>query len=195
MKRRDLLKRTAAAMGTAVVATRSVVTPAQQVSGPTGTAQGGRRFRAFIRTAGGASVREVRLHPLRDDMVVIRTEATQCCYTIVNQALGTGDVGGAGGTVAARILGHGGVGIVEAVGTTVKRVRPGDRVLVTNTPNCGECYDCLRGRGDICQMNPATGEPLIPIGDLDDGTPVHQHNNTGGFAELMITYDCTACPR
>jgi len=111
MKRRDLLKRTAAAMGTAVVATRSVVTPAQQVSGPTGTAQAGRRFRAFIRTAGGASVREVRLHPLRDDMVLIRTEATQCCYTIVNQALGTGAVGGAGGTVPARILGHGGVGV------------------------------------------------------------------------------------
>jgi S-(hydroxymethyl)glutathione dehydrogenase/alcohol dehydrogenase len=131
---------------------------------------------------------------LRDDMLVIRTEATQCCYTIVSQALGTGAVGGAGGGVAARILGHGGVGVVEAVGTAVKRVRPGDRVLVTNTPNCGQCYDCLRGRGDICQMNPSAGEPLVPIGELDDGTPVHQHNNTGGFAELMITYDWYCVP-
>jgi S-(hydroxymethyl)glutathione dehydrogenase/alcohol dehydrogenase len=134
------------------------------------------------------------MRALRDDMVAIRTEATQCCYTIVNQALGTGAVGGAGGAVPARILGHGGVGIVEAVGPAVRRVRPGDRVLVTNTPNCGECYDCLRGRGDICQMNPSAGEPLIPIGDLDDGTPVHQHNNTGGFAELMITYDWYCVP-
>ena len=48
--------------------------------------------------------------------------------------------------------------------------------------------DCLRGRGDMCQMNPAEGEPLLPIGELDDATPVHQHNNTGGFAELMITF-------
>jgi S-(hydroxymethyl)glutathione dehydrogenase/alcohol dehydrogenase len=193
MKRRDLLKQTAAAMGTAVVATGSVVTSAQQVTGAAQT-QVGRRFRAFIRTSNGASVRDVRMRPLRDDMLVIRTEATQCCYTIVNQALGSGAVGGAGGTVPARILGHGGVGIVEAVGQAVRRVRPGDRVLVTNTPHCGECYDCLRGRGDICQMNPSAGEPLIPIGDLDDGTPVYQHNNTGGFAEVMITYDWYCVP-
>ncbi len=132
--------------------------------------------------------------PLRDNMVVVRTEATQCCYTIVNQALGTGPVGGAGGAVAARILGHGGVGVVDAVGSAVSRVRPGDRVLITNTPNCGECYDCLRGRGDICQMNPSAGEPLVPIAELPDGTPVHQHNNTGGFAELMITYDWYCVP-
>ena len=193
MERRDLLKRTAATLGTAVVA-GAVPMPAQQESRPTLAAQAGRRFRAFIRTSAGASVREVRMRTLPGDMVVIRTEATQCCYTIVNQALGTGAVGGAGGTVPARILGHGGVGVVEAVGATVKRIRPGDRVLVTNTPNCGECYDCLRGRGDICQMNPSAGEALVAIGELDDGTAVHQHNNTGGFAELMITYDWYCVP-
>jgi S-(hydroxymethyl)glutathione dehydrogenase/alcohol dehydrogenase len=178
--------------GAAVAATGAAVTAAQTGTGA--STQTGRRFRAFIRTPAGAAVRDVRMSALRDNMVVIRTEATQCCYTIVNQALGTGPVGGAGGAVAARILGHGGVGVVDAVGTAVKRVRPGDRVLVTNTPNCGECYDCLRGRGDICQMNPSAGEPLVPIGELEDGTPVHQHNNTGGFAELMITYDWYCVP-
>jgi S-(hydroxymethyl)glutathione dehydrogenase/alcohol dehydrogenase len=193
MKRRDLLKQSAAAaLGGAAAAASAVSASAQQVV--PGRPAAPRRFRAFIRTDAGASVRDVRMLPLRDNMVAIRTEATQCCYTIVNQALGTGPAGGAGGAVAARILGHGGVGIVEAVGTTVTRVRPGDRVLVTNTPNCGECYDCLRRRGDLCQMNPANGEPLVPIGELEDGTPVHQHNNTGGFAELMITYDWYCVP-
>jgi len=43
-------------------------------------------------------------------------------------------------------------------------------------------------------MNPANGEPLVPIGELADGTPVHQHNNTGGFAELMITFDWYCVP-
>lgn len=193
MKRRDLLKRGAAALGSgAAVFAEQQVGIAQQPARPATVA--GRRFRAFIRTAAGASVQEVRLRALADNMVLIRTEATQCCYTIVNQALGTGPVGGAGGTVPARVLGHGGVGVVEAVGSTVTRVRAGDRVLVTNTPNCGECYDCLRGRGDICQMNPSAGEPLTPIGDLADGTPVHQHNNTGGFAEYMVTYDWYCVP-
>jgi S-(hydroxymethyl)glutathione dehydrogenase/alcohol dehydrogenase len=193
MKRRDLLKRGAAAMGGAAVAATGAAVAAAQ-TGPNASTQNGRRFRAFVRTPAGAAVRDVRMSALRENMVVIRTEATQCCYTIVNQALGAGPVGGAGGAVAARILGHGGVGVVDAVGPAVKRVRPGDRVLVTNTPNCGECYDCLRGRGDICQMNPSAGEPLVAIGELEDGTPVHQHNNTGGFAELMITYDWYCVP-
>jgi S-(hydroxymethyl)glutathione dehydrogenase/alcohol dehydrogenase len=193
MKRRDLLKRGAAAMGGAAVAATGAAVAAAQ-TGPNASTQNGRRFRAFVRTPAGAAVRDVRMSALRENMVVIRTEATQCCYTIVNQALGAGPAGGAGGAVAARILGHGGVGVVDAVGPAVKRVRPGDRVLVTNTPNCGECYDCLRGRGDICQMNPSAGEPLVAIGELEDGTPVHQHNNTGGFAELMITYDWYCVP-
>jgi len=190
MKRRDLLRRGAAA---AIGGAASAVGASAQQGGAR-VAPAPRRFRAYIRTDAGASVRDVRMLPLRDNMVAIRTEATQCCYTIVNQALGTGAAGGAGGAVAARILGHGGVGVVEAVGATVTRVRPGDRVLVTNTPNCGECYDCLRRRGDLCQMNPANGEPLVPIGELEDGMPVHQHNNTGGFAELMITYDWYCVP-
>lgn len=46
----------------------------------------------------------------------------------------------------------------------------------------------------MCQMNPAEGEPLLPIGELADGTPVHQHNNTGGFAEFMITFDWYCVP-
>ncbi len=195
MKRRDVLRQGAAALaGAASVAGGGNLAAAQAVAGSAAQTQAGRRFRAYIRTNAGGAVHDVRMLPLRDNMVVIRTEATQCCYSIVNQALGTGPAGGAGGGVAARILGHGGVGVIEAVGATVTRVRPGDRVLVTNTPNCGECYDCLRRRGDICQMNPSAGEPLVPIGELEDGTPVHQHNNTGGFAELMITYDWYCVP-
>jgi S-(hydroxymethyl)glutathione dehydrogenase/alcohol dehydrogenase len=193
LSRRGLI-REAISVGAGVLAAEGALS-AQQ-SAPPEQNLAGRKMRAFIRTAQGASVQDVKLLALREDMVAIRTEATQCCYTIVNQALGTGTngAGGAGGVVAARILGHGGVGVVEAVGRAVKRLQPGDRVLVTNTPNCGECYDCLRGRGDICQMNPSAGEPLVPIGELADGTPVHQHNNTGGFAELMITFDWYCVP-
>ena len=129
--RRDWLVKGAGSIG-AVTAGGALF--AQQAATPSGSAAAamkGRMMRAFVRKPQGASVETVKLSALRDDMIAIRTEATQCCYTIVNQALGSGDVGGggAGGAVAARILGHGGVGIVEAVGSTVTRVRPGDRVL------------------------------------------------------------------
>ena len=52
----------------------------------------------------------------------------------------------------ALIQGHGGVGVVEAVGPEVRRVQVGDRVCVSGTPQCGSCYHCLRGRADICQL-------------------------------------------
>jgi S-(hydroxymethyl)glutathione dehydrogenase/alcohol dehydrogenase len=122
------------------------------------------------------------LHP---DRVVIRTEATQVCYTIVNRVRSY---------TPPRIIGHGGVGIVEAIGENVRRVQVGDRVMVANTPHSGQCYTCLRGRGDGCQMLPGAGNPMLPIGTLPDNVEVVQHNNEGGFGELMIPYEWYCMP-
>jgi S-(hydroxymethyl)glutathione dehydrogenase/alcohol dehydrogenase len=88
------------------------------------------------------------------------------------------------------IQGHGGIGIVEAVGPEVRRVRPGDRVCVSGTPHCGACYRCLRGRSDMCQFLSAIGaDDLVAIADLDDGTPVYENSHIGGLAELMIAFE------
>src|SRR4051812_45584727 len=103
MKRRELLKQGVAAIGGAAAAATAGSSAAEaQTAAPRPPAAGGRRsFRAFVRTDAGASVQDVRMLPLRDNMVVVKTEATQCCYSIVNQALGTGPAGGAGGVVKA----------------------------------------------------------------------------------------------
>jgi len=86
------------------------------------------------------------------------------------------------------IQGHGGVGVVEAVGPEVRRVRVGDRVCVSGTPQCGSCYRCLRGRSDMCQFLSAIGaDDLIPIADMADGTPVFENSHIGGLAEKMVT--------
>jgi S-(hydroxymethyl)glutathione dehydrogenase/alcohol dehydrogenase len=86
------------------------------------------------------------------------------------------------------IQGHGGVGIVEAVGPQVRRVRVGDRVCVSGTPQCGSCYRCLRGRSDMCQFLSAIGaDDLVPIGDMDGGIPVFENSHIGGLAELIVT--------
>jgi S-(hydroxymethyl)glutathione dehydrogenase/alcohol dehydrogenase len=164
---------------------------AQQPAGApavlTGT-QAGRRFRAFLRTGNGVAVEEVTMGALEENRVLIRTEAAQCCYSITGQALG------ATPSPDNRILGHGGVGIVEAIGSKVRRVQVGDRVLVVNTPYCGQCYTCLQGRSDRCQMLPGAGNPLVPIGTMRGGLPVVQHNNEGGFAELMLPYEWYCVP-
>ncbi len=178
--RRSMLKAgTAAAVGGAAFVAQANRAAAQ----PTG-AQAGRKFRAFVAGPGGGSLQDLRMLPLEENRVVVRTEACQACYTITNQTV----------RQIPEIPGHGGVGIVEAVGSKVRRVQVGDRVIVANTPYCGQCYMCLRGRPDRCQMLPGAGNPFGPIAEMADGTKVVQHNNEGGFAELMIAYEWYCMP-
>ena len=49
-----------------------------------------------------------------------------------------------------RILGHEAVGTVEAVGSAVRTVQPGDRVLVSCISACGVCRFCREGRYGQC---------------------------------------------
>lgn len=48
-------------------------------------------------------------------------------------------------------MGHEFVGVVRDVGTGVKRIRPGDRVVCSSTTSCGECYYCRRGMASQCE--------------------------------------------
>lgn len=49
-----------------------------------------------------------------------------------------------------RIIGHEIVGVVEDVGENVKSLKRGDRVIVDQVVNCGHCYACRKGRGNVC---------------------------------------------
>jgi S-(hydroxymethyl)glutathione dehydrogenase/alcohol dehydrogenase len=184
----------------------------------TGTAQGqapgvvtAKRFRAWISRGEGpgrTTLQEAVLRPLTGRQVLVRTEATNLCYTLVPAVLGVvppplpaaqaAPVPGALAAPPSRrrtndmaiIQGHGGVGIVEAVGPEVRRVQVGDRVCVSGTPHCGSCYRCLRGRSDMCQFLSAIGpDDLVPIADLADGTPVYQNSHIGGLAEYMVPFE------
>ena len=47
-------------------------------------------------------------------------------------------------------VGHEMVGVVEAVGSQVKKLRPGDRVTVNVETFCGQCYFCRKGWVNNC---------------------------------------------
>ena len=64
-----------------------------------------------------------------------------------------------------RILGHEAVGTVEAIGTGVKNVKPGDRVLVSCITSCGTCRFCREGHYGLC-----LGGGGWILGHLIDGT-------------------------
>jgi S-(hydroxymethyl)glutathione dehydrogenase/alcohol dehydrogenase len=91
------------------------------------------------------------------------------------------DVLGAADSAEPFVPGHGGVGIVEAVGSSVRRVEIGDRVIVTITPWCGECYNCMNGRPDRCL---GIGASQGVCAEMDDGTPIRRC--VGGHSELIV---------
>jgi S-(hydroxymethyl)glutathione dehydrogenase/alcohol dehydrogenase len=165
---------------------------------------GGRRFRGWVSRGNGPNrtrLEELTLRPIGGRQVVVRTEATNLCYSNASAVLGVQQNPAAGNAPPAAspfgrmneiavIQGHGGVGVVEAVGPEVRRVRVGDRVCVSGTPQCGSCYQCLRGRADMCQfLIRIAAEDLVAIADMRDGTPVYENSQIGGLAELMVTFE------
>jgi S-(hydroxymethyl)glutathione dehydrogenase/alcohol dehydrogenase len=182
ISRRKMLSRGAAA---AAAGLAPQVVTGQAPAQLTGT-NAGRRFKAFVRRGTGASVEELRLRAIQPHEVLIRTEASAVCYTIVGGALSNANVN------QASIPNHSGMGVVEEVGSLVRRVQKGDRVVVPGTPQCGVCYQCLHGRADWCQFLDTS--PAHPVADLSDGTPIFSQAGLGGLSELMAVPEEYCCP-
>jgi alcohol dehydrogenase len=62
------------------------------------------------------------------------------------------------------VVGHELVGVVEATGTGVQSVRPGDRVFVSCTLGCGTCGPCRRGLFSACAVVTVGGTRLGVLG-------------------------------
>ena len=80
-----------------------------------------------------------------DTDAIVRVDATTICGTDLH--ILKGDVPA---VTDGRILGHEAVGTVEAVGSGVKTVGVGDRVLVSCITACGTCRYCREGRSGQC---------------------------------------------
>ena len=80
-----------------------------------------------------------------DGDVIVRVDAVTICGTDLH--ILKGDVPA---VARGRILGHEAVGTVEEAGHGVRRLRPGDRVLVSCISACGTCQFCREGRYGQC---------------------------------------------
>ncbi len=82
---------------------------------------------------------------LEDTDAIVQVDAVTICGTDLH--ILKGDVPA---VTDGRILGHEAVGTVTEVGSGVKNVRPGDRVLVSCITACGRCRYCRQGSYGQC---------------------------------------------
>jgi aryl-alcohol dehydrogenase len=107
------------------------------------------------------------------DELIVRVAACGICQTDVH---GRDDYFG---IPFPCVFGHEGAGIVERVGATVRKVIPGDRVVMTS-PSCGSCSACRRGVPGYC----AAARRIKFGGRLRDGrAPFHRNGEpvSGAF--------------
>ena len=98
----------------------------------------------------------ITLRGLTGRKVAIRTEAAQTCYSSVGQVLLPSPTA----PQTATVVGHGGIGIVEAVGPEVHAIQVGDRVIANFHCTCGWCYNCVRGpSGPVYERRPGDPRP------------------------------------
>jgi S-(hydroxymethyl)glutathione dehydrogenase/alcohol dehydrogenase len=87
------------------------------------------------------------------------------------------------------VLGHEGAGKVEAVGSGVTAVAPGDTAVLSWRYACGCCRACVRGRSWACSET-NSGENTLDDGTLrlrrEDGGEVYQFLALGTFAEAAV---------
>ncbi|MDQ3800613.1 MAG: glutathione-dependent formaldehyde dehydrogenase [Acidobacteriota bacterium] len=86
------------------------------------------------------------------------------------------------------ILGHEPMGEVVEVGSAVKNLKAGDRVVVPFTISCGECFFCQKGLYSCCDnSNPNAEMARQVMGHSPTGIFGYSHL-TGGFAGGQAEY-------
>ncbi|QUL37912.1 Zn-dependent alcohol dehydrogenase [Erythrobacter sp. JK5] len=91
------------------------------------------------------------------------------------------------------IPGHEAAGVVRAVGSEVRTVKPGDHVVTCLSAFCGQCEFCVTGRMALC-LGGATrrGKDDPPRITRAGGEPVNQMLNLSALSEQMLIHE-NAC--
>src|SRR5712671_2882212 len=120
-----------------------------------------------VREPGGPlAVEELEIDGPGPGEVLVRLLASGVCHTDLHVALGNA------GSRFPYLLGHEGLGVVEALGPGVDSPAPGERVMLCWRAPCGRCRFCRRGDLDLCAdvLTPSTrprtaadGAVLTPV--------------------------------
>jgi Zn-dependent alcohol dehydrogenase len=108
--------------------------------------------------------------------VTVRVGAAGVCHS---------DISVVDGTIpwpSPSVLGHEGAGFVEAVGSAVGSVSPGDHVVVTTLANCGLCDRCNTGHPTWCRQTMGNVSKPFTL----DGEPAYNFAAASVFSERTV---------
>ena len=115
--------------------------------------------------------------------VLIRTSVAGICHSDLHFA------DGAYPHPMPCVLGHESAGIVEAVGSDVTYVKPGDHVVTCLSVFCGYCEQCLTGHPSLCQSSEIKLPPGVSQRLSWKGGLMHQFLNLSSYAEQMLVHE------
>jgi Zn-dependent alcohol dehydrogenase len=114
--------------------------------------------------------------------VQVRMQAAGVCHS---------DLSVINGTIpfpAPAVLGHEGAGVVEAVGSAVTSVKPGDHVVIATLASCGACRACSTGHPTMCKSS--LGNISTPF--TYKGEPASNFAAASVFSELTVVAEVQA---
>ena len=127
------------------------------------------------------SVVDVELAPPKTGEVLVRMRATGVCHS---------DLSIVNGTIPSpfpTVLGHEGAGVVEQVGEGVTHVVPGDHVVHSFVPQCGECFHCVHDEPYLCTVSQPDGYLLDGTSRVSlNGEPIAVMTFLGNMAEYAV---------
>ncbi|MBU8824196.1 zinc-binding dehydrogenase [Mycolicibacterium goodii] len=134
---------------------------------------------------GAISVESVELAAPRPGEVRVKIAAAGVCHSDLHVTTGAWDV------PAPVVLGHEGSGVVTAVGEGVDDLEPGDHVVLSWVPGCGQCRYCQAGRPAQCSL---VANVVAGRGTLYDGTTrlsnergtIHHYLGVSSYAEQVV---------
>jgi S-(hydroxymethyl)glutathione dehydrogenase/alcohol dehydrogenase len=86
------------------------------------------------------------------------------------------------------VMGHEGAGVVEEVGSSVTKVKPGDHVVLVTLGHCGQCDACESGHPTHCRDT--FGKVFQPF--TYKGEPAYMFANTSVFSEYTVVKESQA---
>lgn len=130
-------------------------------------------------------IEEVNLEEPEQGEVLVEVRAGGLCHSDLSQ------VAGQRKRTLPVVGGHEGAGIVREVGPGVGRLKPGDHVVMSGAPGCGQCRRCGENRPNLCEgSGSARARGLLANGQRRlsyKGDALYHYTGISCFAQFAVT--------